>query len=168
MNDVEEEKAETKHDVGGVCEDKPPGTVERTSECSSEGADLNGGECGVWTEDPTNIETVGLPGADSGDGCSEKGAEVFMEVQDADTQHGDLKMEDTYVETVGLSGADNGDAALELGCGAVADGLEEEKVGAVTSAILGANGQDHTAVVLQEREKSEESFRGDADARKGG
>ena len=54
-----------------------------------------------------------------------------------------------------------------LCCRAVAEGLVEETAGAIACASLGANGQDHTAVVLQERDKSEEDFRGDADARTG-
>lgn len=56
-------------------------------------------------------------------------------------------------------------SCAELSCGTDDDSLEEDKVGALTSALVEANGQDQTAVVLQEREEPEKDFRGVADAR---
>ena len=88
----------------------------------------------------------------------EESEEDFRGDTDARTESGD--MEETCMKQ------ELSPAALEMGREAVADGLEEE-VGAVRPANLGANCRDHTAVVLPERESSEEDFRGDADARTG-
>lgn len=149
-------------------EDKAPASFEENAEWTY-GEDLDGGERRLAAKSAKNVETSGLPDADSGDGCSEKIVEVIEVVQDADAEQEKVEStQDVCIQELCVT-SDVSTKLEDIESSDDSDenrGYEEEKNGAVRHLLSWKRAaQINRLGVMQEQMVPLEGFEGDADVR---